>query len=64
MKKITPKEACKQMEAINESPTGALSAMDTEQRHVVADELLCEVLQQLGYTKVVTAFKKMTKWYS
>lgn len=37
---------------------------DTELNHKKADELLCEVLAQLGYEKGVTIFKNAPKWYA
>ena len=37
---------------------------DPEAEHVRADELLCELLKQLGYEKTVTAFEKVFKWYA
>ena len=37
---------------------------DTEMTHILADEVLCELLKELGYDKVVEAFEDLPKWYS
>lgn len=37
---------------------------DTEDAHIEADRILCELLTQLGYNKVVLEFRKMHKWYA
>lgn len=38
--------------------------MDTELNHLNADKLLCELLNELGYTELVTKFKELEKWYA
>lgn len=35
-----------------------------EQNHMDADDILCELLIQLGYSKTVTAFEAVEKWYA
>lgn len=35
-----------------------------EERHSLADALLCSVLRQLGYSKGIDIFDEMTKWYA
>ena len=37
---------------------------DTESDHGDADDLLCELLVELGYEEVIAAYKKIHKWYS
>ncbi len=37
---------------------------DTERGHVEADNILCELLKELGYSDVVEEFEKIDKWYS
>ena len=37
---------------------------DTEDGHVLADRILCELLISLGYEKVINAYNKLNKWYS
>ena len=36
----------------------------TEYGHIGMDNLMCEVLRQLGYEKGVEIFEKADKWYS
>ena len=35
-----------------------------EYDHIDADELMCELLENLGYREGVRYFKEMEKWYS
>lgn len=37
---------------------------DVEHDHYVADDLLCQLLIDLGYEKVVEKFKEVHKWYA
>lgn len=37
---------------------------DTETAHMNADELMCEVLKMVGYSKGVKVFTENEKWYS
>jgi len=37
---------------------------DTELAHSSADDVLCELLQTLGYSDVVEAWGKVDKWYA
>lgn len=37
---------------------------DIETRHMLADEVLCELLKQLGYQEVVEEYEKLPKWYA
>jgi len=37
---------------------------DTEDYHIAADKLLCELLIELGYKEVVDEFNKLGKWYA
>ena len=37
---------------------------DTEGAHCYADEVLCDLLIELGYTKVVEAYHEVDKWYA
>lgn len=37
---------------------------DTETAHYYADELMCELLCELGYGEGVNIFKNMAKWYA
>lgn len=37
---------------------------DTEMAHVGADDVLCDLLESLGYQDVVSEYKKIDKWYA
>jgi hypothetical protein len=37
---------------------------DTESAHCDADGLLCDLLIELGYDKVVAAYQEIEKWYA
>lgn len=37
---------------------------DTEDAHSNADDILCEILVELGYGALVEVYKKVPKWYS
>ena len=37
---------------------------DTESAHFEADDVLCELLKALGYTKIVEEYDKVKKWYA
>lgn len=56
---MTPKEFKKRMEEIAHE-----YGDDDEIAHIKADELLCEVLIDLGYGAGVEIFEKLGKWYS
>lgn len=49
-------EYCKRMRFIAD-------ISDTEQAHLEADALLCEVLRKLGFHELVTTYESITKWY-
>ena len=51
------KEAVEKMkECVNNS--------DTELAHLDADNILCDVLTQLGYKELVDLYEKVHKWYA
>lgn len=37
---------------------------DTEGGHSMADSLLCELLDELGYKEIVEVYQNLEKWYS
>ena len=37
---------------------------DTETRHIAADDILCAVLEKLGYTHLVELYNEVDKWYA
>ena len=54
---ITPAEFEDQMKRIKMSG-------ETELGHIAADELMCQVLDENGYSSGVKIFKDLSKWYS
>ena len=40
------------------------SERGTEEGHIYADDLLCDILTTLGLSNVVEEFSKLDKWYS
>lgn len=41
-----------------------MKVLKDEADHVEADNLLCDLLEELGYTEVVDTYTKLPKWYS
>jgi hypothetical protein len=37
---------------------------DTEGAHVDADNVLCDLLDDLGYSSVVAEYRKVRKWFA
>ena len=37
---------------------------DTKMGHFEADNILCELLKELGYSDLVEEFEKIDKWYA
>lgn len=37
---------------------------DTECAHMNADDILCELLEKLGYKDVVEKYNEVSKWYA
>lgn len=54
--KMLPKDFKKKMKEISLST-------DPEGAHGAADELMCQLLKELGYSEGVRIFDKMEKWY-
>jgi len=52
---ITPEDAKDQME-------GIATCTDIEARHITADKLLCNVLNQWGFAGMVKVFEEMPKY--
>ena len=40
------------------------SQFDTEVDHINADNILCDLLTELGYKEIVDKFNKIDKWYA
>jgi len=56
---MTPKEFKEKIQEIIEKYD-----WDTEDCHFKMDNLMCEVLSELGYKDGVALFKEADKWYS
>lgn len=54
---ITPAEFEDEMGRISQNE-------EIELRHKAADELMCKVLQENGYSSGVKIFESMKKWYA
>lgn len=54
---MTPEEA---IEALKKQQDNG----DTEEAHGYADDILCELLNSLGYEAVTAEFDKVHKWYA
>ena len=54
---MTPKEFKDKMEVISEIP-------NTDERHESGDNLMSDVLDELGYADGVDIFWDMDKWYA
>lgn len=37
---------------------------DTESRHIAEDDILCELLSELGFNEIVELYDKTLKWYA
>lgn len=51
------KESVQKMKALNDNE-------DTEEKHCIADGILCEVLEKFVFSELTAAFDKLDKWYS
>ena len=51
------KEAVEQLKALEKNG-------DTEVVHLRADDILCDVLRQLGAKELVDEYEKVSKWYA
>lgn len=54
----TPEQFAAEMGAIRD-----VSEADPERYHGEADDLLCQMLEELGYKEGVELFRDMEKWY-
>lgn len=54
---MTYERAIEELEALAEMS-------DTEAAHIMADDVLCELLTALGYGDVVEAYANVGKWYA
>lgn len=54
---MTPEQFAERMREIAEETY-------TEDRHINADNLMCDLLRGLGYGEGVDTFERMYKWYA
>lgn len=54
-------DTCKEL---NEKYLSKMKALKDESDHGEADWLLCDLLEELGYTELVEEYRKLPKWYS
>lgn len=50
-------------EQLNEKYLMQMKVLTSELEHDEADYLLCALLEELGYTELVEAYRKVPKWY-
>jgi hypothetical protein len=55
---MTPNQFREAMQMIKDA------AGDTEVDHGKADELLCDLLDSLGYDEGITIYREIEKWYA
>lgn len=58
---MTPETFKERMEYIDKH---VREEYDEEESHIRADELLCQVLKELGYGEGVEIFDNIPKWYA
>lgn len=56
---ISPQKAAEQMRKIRSDHED-----DEEVRHMLMDDFMCEILNNLGYGEVVKIFEDTDKWYA
>lgn len=59
---VTPDEFAERMKRIAENENNIF--IDQEDSHRAADDLMCELLYDLGYKKGIEIFEDMPKWYA
>lgn len=59
---MTPEEFKNEMQKI--SNRQGEKYIDVEITHAEADDLMCEMLRELGYGEGVDVFEDMPKWYA
>lgn len=62
---MTPKEFADEMRRITDDEWHKGDPYwDAEQVHIAMDDVMCEVLEDLGYGEGIEIFKNEPKWYS
>lgn len=52
------------LDEYKEKMTQAIDNCDEEGGHVACDEILCELLCELGFDEIVEIYETQDKWYS
>lgn len=60
---MNPEEFAEKMKELSERKS-EYSSIDVEINHADMDELMCKVLEELGYGEGVEIFRNTYKWYS
>lgn len=63
-KVMTPAEFAEAMEDIRNYESGHGIGYDKEVRHVSMDNLMCNVLRQLGYGEGIDLYEQTSRWYA
>ena len=58
MEKVIKERYLKLMKGIKDDNS------DEESNHIAADNLLCTLLEKLGYKEIVEVFESIRKWYA
>lgn len=62
---MTPKEFADEMRRITDDEQHKSDPYwDTEQVHIEMDCVMCEVLEDLGYSEGIEIFRNELKWYA
>lgn len=51
-------------EELNKKYLSQMKNLSSEFDHDIADSILCDLLEELGYHELVDAYIKLPKWYS
>lgn len=61
---MSAEEFKEQMKAILTTHSDESFENSMEERHKIADDLMCKTLRKLGYGDGVDIFEEMPKWYA
>jgi len=61
---MTPEEFHAKMLEIFHIPEGRIYHPDSEAAHCAADDLMCNLLSEMGYTAGIQVFIDAEKWYA
>jgi len=61
---MTPEEFKQEMDKRSKTPWPDWHGIDQEAAHSAMDDLMCQVLEELGYVDGIKIFKAADKWYA